>query len=1354
MKRNIKRAEIIKKDFLPDFEERKKMESHRQEKYQLENGGNQSGFLSMQAHGFGNNVNFSGGLRPGNEGRNMPQNSIKNQNQQGLNHLNSQGKGFGLQQGQQMPQNRHFGQFGQIQNFGVNQQNLGFGGQNQHQNAQLGRQGYTAEPGGLSGGQKPPFFSNQGVQPEGGNVPFGGVQRAPYHQLVNNQAQETGFGDDRANSGVINNPLAEIQNMMMRPPMSQLNLANQFQGPPAPQYYPQGPQNTQKMAQNHPKMPLNQTPQFGQNQPRSAPQPVVDSSRVDPMTIESMLPQFIHLLNSQLDSSLGPEILIRETVRQMLMTTCPDLPEEKAGELVKKAMNTQKVKNQFPKNSENQMQNTTFEQPRGIETGPRAHQRPKREGREPNEPLFMAAPWEEKGQERVRLNDFLMEESEQNPGMELIERLGGAEMPVLASSGPLEVEKTQKTENQRITENRENQRFGNQMEVREDRYPSIEHRLTNKEYDYHPNPEGRALWPQPSLKVKNQAESLKKKSKKKKKKRNTDTETDQKSQNPSMEKNQYKENFSYQEMLERSLEVKRVQKMIKETMSSAKYMPQYTEWVDDDMFIFEVITGLQSLLLLERELHRLQMAKIRAKKVPGGEVGHGEEFGFEEMVEDLGLSFEDTAREIEEATEKKKAKSVWVSGLLVKKSFDYREEINKIILNERLERNPEPQEKGFRDNKTNQNDQSDPKSQKNEKFEKSEFLEEITRAFDEENDKLKITVQKNKHYLRSTSTGFTLDTRSQNLDIEGLLGVPLPELVDMLKEQECCQYMQISLQKFTKKQLYRFARKIFSSLKELSHSKEGKSIVYKCLAVDFSILTNLFKHARVLPNGEIIALTKGRYPSLEDRFFDFKREQLRQKFILEFEEEVRGVGDNPDLNRVVQKLLKEEIYLIRVAEVTRLQSYPLFSSKELRDMSRFKRVDISKIEGSGVPLMMDFEKNRYFLDFGGRELPSGEGVKYEKIFLEESRGDGETGFRAKGVRGKRGGDDFWGPSDYERRGREQYEGEGYTGNNDDYTSNEGSMYGFPVSRQQQPNPSAGKNQKNHPKMKKLKSSNSSLADSNNHSIEITALKKATILPKKSKLLSIFFEIMNQKFIDLRQSMHFTKTILTALEYTTLYIWPEFSLPVPESFLNRAQELNSQWLFNFNKLIKFALQDPVRHLGTKDYLNKCLVMILSQMDNRDLIPLFFRLHDCIPGIIYCKYGNFLVQEIIKRVGAWRSGLIQENELYGRDLNRLGLFFEGLVPGDWRGETLTKKDKVCVVGKAIIFSIQTGLLEDIQKTVSQKYSKFVLCWLFGNKRPKERYVLKGVDQRVLSERFGTQSWFVEEMGKKVLELSLNT
>lgn len=98
------------------------------------------------------------------------------------------------------------------------------------------------------------------------------------------------------------------------------------------------------------------------------------------------------------------------------------------------------------------------------------------------------------------------------------------------------------------------------------------------------------------------------------------------------------------------------------------------------------------------------------------------------------------------------------------------------------------------------------------------------------------------------------------------------------------------------------------------------------------------------------------------------------------------------------------------------------------------------------------------------------------------------------------------------------------------------------------------------------------------------------------------DFISENFIRLKNNLNFSKNILSIAEQVSiepLVALQEYIIDNPEEILD------------------------------KSYLNKSFIIILTKLDDSVLSEFYRRIRNHTKDLICCKYGNFLIQELLQR-----------------------------------------------------------------------------------------------------------------------------
>ncbi len=96
--------------------------------------------------------------------------------------------------------------------------------------------------------------------------------------------------------------------------------------------------------------------------------------------------------------------------------------------------------------------------------------------------------------------------------------------------------------------------------------------------------------------------------------------------------------------------------------------------------------------------------------------------------------------------------------------------------------------------------------------------------------------------------------------------------------------------------------------------------------------------------------------------------------------------------------------------------------------------------------------------------------------------------------------------------------------------------------------------------------------------------------------------MNSRFIEYRNNLNFAKNVLVILEHCSI---------------DKLREMREY------------IQNNPNQLFSKNYLNKSLIILLTKLPDMELKEFFEKIKAKTNELIRCKYGNFLIQELLTR-----------------------------------------------------------------------------------------------------------------------------
>lgn len=145
--------------------------------------------------------------------------------------------------------------------------------------------------------------------------------------------------------------------------------------------------------------------------------------------------------------------------------------------------------------------------------------------------------------------------------------------------------------------------------------------------------------------------------------------------------------------------------------------------------------------------------------------------------------------------------------------------------------------------------------------------------------------------------------------------------------------------------------------------------------------------------------------------------------------------------------------------------------------------------------------------------------------------------------------------------------------------------------------------------------------------------------KSSKFADFCQEFVSKNFLRLRNHLNFSKNVLAVLDSHSPQAFPQIK--------------------------EYILRSP-RELLNKSYLTKSFVSLLSSLDDEELRMFFQKVKHMIKELISCKYGNFLVQELLQRDIPEARETIQ-NEILRNLSHYLGLKYTKYVIAPLVGRT---------------------------------------------------------------------------------------
>lgn len=244
------------------------------------------------------------------------------------------------------------------------------------------------------------------------------------------------------------------------------------------------------------------------------------------------------------------------------------------------------------------------------------------------------------------------------------------------------------------------------------------------------------------------------------------------------------------------------------------------------------------------------------------------------------------------------------------------------------------------------------------------------------------------------------------------------------------------------------------------------------------------------------------------------------------------------------------------------------------------------------------------------------------------------------------------------------------------------------------------------------------------------------LPFPCELSETCIKFIKSNFKRYKNSLSFSKTILSVIESLPKRI------PTLKQSLKQRKAYESKLKLNLHRTEKFDHQkypfielrlylfNQPQSILDKSYLNKSLVVLISKFDDSDLIDYYYMVEAYLRDISCCKYGNFLVQELIRRSLIWkernisikvvmnnlRNGFPMRHNIEQKLTQNQIKFIDELASHgvqdlsslrEYKGE----HEYQFKAGDKIRAKMTQLIKDDFKHFMTQKYSKFVVC-LFIN------------------------------------------
>ena len=149
-------------------------------------------------------------------------------------------------------------------------------------------------------------------------------------------------------------------------------------------------------------------------------------------------------------------------------------------------------------------------------------------------------------------------------------------------------------------------------------------------------------------------------------------------------------------------------------------------------------------------------------------------------------------------------------------------------------------------------------------------------------------------------------------------------------------------------------------------------------------------------------------------------------------------------------------------------------------------------------------------------------------------------------------------------------------------------------------------------------------------------------------------------------------------------------------------------------------------------------------NEEILDFYFKIEQWLSELICCKYGNFLIQDIMKRALEWEKGTQVEEAR--NEFNFESVDLELIHPN--LGELKDKKLVLKIIGMELRNRLENLILDNVKHCLSQRYSKFVVCPLIGNDSTSCGFN-RGLSK--FSKNYSTQRQFTMSLATKLLMMN---
>lgn len=216
-----------------------------------------------------------------------------------------------------------------------------------------------------------------------------------------------------------------------------------------------------------------------------------------------------------------------------------------------------------------------------------------------------------------------------------------------------------------------------------------------------------------------------------------------------------------------------------------------------------------------------------------------------------------------------------------------------------------------------------------------------------------------------------------------------------------------------------------------------------------------------------------------------------------------------------------------------------------------------------------------------------------------------------------------------------------------------------------------------------------------------------IIPLNNLLLDYTLEFVNNNFDRFGNSLNMTKTILTLSDFVEIKMvsYRKANYAKKDFIIKRHLEEDQIFLRKFDPILDYIYENP-RKFEIKNQINKGITSLITKLEDEQLFRFYFNSLRNLNDMISCRHRNYLLQEVFQRLdNRIKKKMIRGSKKFF-DLSIINL---PEIKEYIYSKRLRIHKKFKIIKNEMLDEIRDLFLRDFEKVLSQKYSKYVVCFV---------------------------------------------